>query len=205
MTQPTPPVDLAAILDRYDLANDTIPGKAGETMLEWRERMDMLLADRAWDCVEDIPTLVAEVRRLQALLETFSTDAVPEVGTPRGPGGLIDVTDHRSGPQQWILTCDEHGELGRWPVVPYVDKTEPELAWDRHVAEGCGAMEPPALDLAAVKAEIERFRETPHPVAWQADLRYDPERDRYLDADGVEPPEQRRRRQLAEEAGWDEP
>lgn len=77
--------------------------------------------------------LLCEIERLRGLTQVYGEE---EIGEPDGPGGLITVTS-RGGAEQWVLTCDEHGELGRWPVVPYTDKTEPELAWDRHVAEKC--------------------------------------------------------------------
>lgn len=81
--------------------------------------------------------LLCEIERLRRLTQVHGEE---EIGARNGPDGLIDVIGRR-GHEQWILTCDEHGELGRWPVVPYTsytNKTEPELAWDRHVAEGCG-------------------------------------------------------------------
>ena len=213
------PLDLAGIQDRYELANDMLPARTGETTQEWRERVDLELASRAFESSNDVPALIAEIRRLQELLHpvnvpaaaaepfTFTVDAraehwyrglkrldprrvesalsdaksrvkewvyegdehtychdrtdwialVAEIERLRaevshqpalmqmygreviedpddGPEGYIDVKG-RLGSERWILTCSEHGNLGDWPVVPYTDKTEAELAWDQHLID----------------------------------------------------------------------
>lgn len=55
MTQTPPPADLEAIQRRYDLAMDAPLGDIGEM--------------RAWDCVGDVFTLLAEVKRLREALD----------------------------------------------------------------------------------------------------------------------------------------
>jgi hypothetical protein len=64
----TEPLDLDAVQRRYDLANDQPLGETGETMQEWRDRVDLELAGRAFESSDDVPALIAEIRRLQQLL-----------------------------------------------------------------------------------------------------------------------------------------
>jgi hypothetical protein len=81
----TQPLDLDAIQRRYDLANDTPPGETGETMQEWRDRVDLELAGRAFDSSDDVPALIAEIRRLQQLLHpSASADTYVREVTPNG-------------------------------------------------------------------------------------------------------------------------
>ena len=137
MTQTPEPIDLAAVQDRYDTFDAAwigYPYETGETEAEYRERVESLLHSDAATSAQDVPALIAEIYRLRELTKVYGEEPVD--APAEGPGGLIAVTGHRDA-EQWVLTCDEHGELGRWPVVPYTDKTEPELAWDRHIAE-CG-------------------------------------------------------------------
>lgn len=48
------------------------------------------------------------------------------------PQGLIDV-DKKTN--QWVLTCNECGEIGRFPVAMYEGKAPTEVAWDAHEQE----------------------------------------------------------------------
>lgn len=51
--------------------------------------------------------------------------------------GLIDVhKDPVTGIEEWTLTCSACGELGRYPMVPIVGRSEPEKAWDNHDCPG---------------------------------------------------------------------
>jgi hypothetical protein len=127
MTQSQPPIDLAVIVERYDqFALDWVayPVQSGESEAEHRERLRDAMDSDAVACAQDVPALLAEIRRLQAMLHP----AVQPRSEKRGDVTWLPV---------WlrILSCPDHGELGQWPVVPYGNKTEAELAWDQHIVE----------------------------------------------------------------------
>lgn len=51
-------------------------------------------------------------------------------------GGHVTLDLAPDGREVWVLTCDEHGELGRWVVAPLEGpESPPERAWRLHVAE----------------------------------------------------------------------
>lgn len=68
MTSPQSRLDLDQVQKRYYLANDTISGEIGETDAEYWQRANQVLVDRAWDSVEDVPALLAEIQRLRTEL-----------------------------------------------------------------------------------------------------------------------------------------
>lgn len=78
MTQPTPPLDLDAVENRYEAANrHTWPMLLGEEDNEFWDRVDADQKMAAAASLADIPTLIAEVRRLQELLHPANADLAP--------------------------------------------------------------------------------------------------------------------------------
>jgi hypothetical protein len=67
MTQ-TPPLDLEAIQQRYDLVEAgwiAYPLETGETEAEYRKRVEPCLSVDAYNSACDVPALIAEIRRLE--------------------------------------------------------------------------------------------------------------------------------------------
>jgi hypothetical protein len=59
-------MDLDAVQERHDLAfKRVLTSETGETLAEFRERVDSEYNSAAWDSAEDVPALLAEIRRLQ--------------------------------------------------------------------------------------------------------------------------------------------
>lgn len=93
MTQPLPHIDLDAIQDRYDLAKsifDNLP--------------DLDAIDHAVDCAQDVPALIAEIRRLQQMLHPANVLA---------PGWQAAIEALEAEAKDW----QEKGDTGRWSML----------------------------------------------------------------------------------------